>query len=45
MLGMEPACSGRGGSAILTVSFFGSAMGDQRALKIAQTDARCHLFS
>jgi hypothetical protein len=30
-LGTEPACSGRGGSAIRTVSFFGSAMNDQRA--------------
>ena len=30
-LGTEPACSGRGGSAIRTVSFFGSAMNDLRA--------------
>src|SRR2546423_4521424 len=45
MVGAEPACSGRGGSAIRTVSFFGSAMDDQRALKkIAQTSGCCHLF-
>jgi hypothetical protein len=43
MLGPEPACSGRGGSAMRTVSFFGSAMSDQRATnKIAQTGAFCH---
>jgi hypothetical protein len=30
MLGAAAACSGRGGSAMRTVSFFGSAMGDQR---------------
>jgi hypothetical protein len=32
MLGAEAACSGRGGSAMRTVSFFVSAMGDQRAI-------------
>lgn len=43
--GADPACSGRGGSAIRTVSFFGSAMGDQTVLgKIAQTPVACHLF-
>jgi hypothetical protein len=31
--GAEEAGSGRGGSAIRTVSFFGSAMGDQRAIR------------
>jgi hypothetical protein len=31
--GAEPPFSGRGGSAILTVSFFGSAMNDQRAVR------------
>src|SRR3954469_52085 len=30
ILGAEPACSGRGGSAMRTVSFFGSAMSHQR---------------
>jgi hypothetical protein len=45
-LGIEPACSGRGGSAMRTVSFFGSAMSDQRAIKkIAQTGVCCHLLS
>src|ERR1700719_1147459 len=45
MLGAEAACSGRGGSAIRTVSFFGSAMCDQRAIKkIAQTGVCCHLL-
>ena len=44
MPGAEPPFSGRGGSAIRTVSFFGSAMNDQRAfMKIAQTSGRCHL--
>jgi hypothetical protein len=32
MPGAEAACSGRGGSAMRTVSFFGSAMGEQRAI-------------
>lgn len=32
-LGADAACSGRGGSAIRTVSFFGSVMGGQRAIK------------
>ena len=32
MLGAEAACSGRGGSAMRTVSFFGSAMCNQRAI-------------
>jgi hypothetical protein len=45
MLGADAACSGRGGSAMRTVSFFGSAMSDQRAInKIAQTSVRCHLL-
>jgi hypothetical protein len=44
-LGSEAACSGGGGSAIRTVSFFGSAMGEQRAIKkIAQTGVGCHLL-
>jgi hypothetical protein len=44
ILGAEATCSGRGGSAMRTVSFFGSAMGDQLAnKKIAQTEVRCHL--
>jgi hypothetical protein len=43
MLGADAACSGRGGSAMRTVSFFGSAM---RAIKkIAQTGVRCHLLN
>jgi hypothetical protein len=46
MLGAEAACSGRGGSAMRTVSFFGSAMCDQRApKKIAQTGIGCHSLS
>ena len=32
-LGADAACSGRGGSAMRTVSFFGSAMGGRRAIK------------
>jgi hypothetical protein len=45
-LGIEAACSGRGGSAMRTVSFLGSAMSDQRAIKkIAQTGVRCHSLS
>src|SRR5438477_3413237 len=43
MLGAEPACSGRGGSAIRTVSFFGSAM-EGGPTKIAQRQGSCHLF-
>ena len=45
MLGPEAACSGRGASAMRTVSFFGSAMSDRRAVKkIAQTGVGCHLL-
>src|SRR6266404_5666690 len=45
MLGATAVCSGRGGSAIRTVSFFGSAMSERRAIqKIAQTGGGCHLF-
>jgi hypothetical protein len=33
MLGAEPACDGRGGSAMRTVSFFGSAMSDSVQLQ------------
>jgi hypothetical protein len=45
MLGAEVACSGRGGSAMRTVSFFGSAMSSRRAAKkIAQTGVGCHLL-
>ena len=41
-LGTEPACSGRGGSAMRTVSFFGSAM--RATMKIAQSRGRCHFL-
>ena len=41
-LGAEPAWAGRGGSAMRTVSFFGSAMRASR--KIAQIAGRCHLL-
>ena len=45
MFGAEAACSGRGGSAMRTVSFFGSAMSNQRCnYKFAQTGAGCHLL-
>jgi hypothetical protein len=38
--------SGRGGSAIRTVSFFGSAMsGHLAASKVAQLSVRCHLLT
>jgi hypothetical protein len=38
------ACSGLGGSAMRTVSFFGSAISDQLAAKkVAQTEVPCHL--
>jgi hypothetical protein len=42
-LGSEAACPGCRGGAIRTVSFFGSAMSEQRAIKkIAQTGVGCH---
>ena len=41
MLGAEPACAGRGGSAMRTVSFFGSAMSD--SVQLQNRTNRCGL--